>query len=64
LKALQLQAPLSSAPAALDPQAGSILRPPLRAGGLPRMKAFIDAERARDPELLLLNAGDDFVRWL
>ena len=25
------------------------------------MKAFVDAERARDPQLLLLNAGDDFV---
>jgi hypothetical protein len=25
------------------------------------MKAFVEAERARDPDLLLLNAGDDFV---
>lgn len=31
------------------------------AGGLPRMKAFIDSERSADPDLVLLNAGDDFV---
>jgi 2',3'-cyclic-nucleotide 2'-phosphodiesterase (5'-nucleotidase family) len=30
-------------------------------GGLPRMKAFIDSERSADPDLVLLNAGDDFV---
>jgi 2',3'-cyclic-nucleotide 2'-phosphodiesterase (5'-nucleotidase family) len=30
-------------------------------GGLARMSAFVKAQRQLDPELLLLNAGDDFI---
>jgi hypothetical protein len=30
-------------------------------GGIARMKTFVDKQRAEDPDLLLLNAGDDFI---
>lgn len=30
-------------------------------GGIARMKAYIDQERSNNPDLLLLNAGDDWI---
>ena len=30
-------------------------------GGIARMKTYVDQQRGEDPDLLLLNAGDDFI---
>jgi 2',3'-cyclic-nucleotide 2'-phosphodiesterase (5'-nucleotidase family) len=30
-------------------------------GGLARMVTFVKEQRQQDPDLLLLNAGDDFI---